>query len=246
MSRTYKKLEVADGHHRNADGLPVCVVMPAWNAAPGISSALAEVIGTVFAVVVVDGGSTDSTVSIAEALGARVVEAPRGRGSQLARGAEAAMRIAEGPWLLFLHADTVLQPGWREAVTRHTASPAGERKAAAFRLALGDPSPAARRLERLVAWRCRTLALPYGDQGLLIHRDLYQKVGGFRPIPLMEDVDIVRRLGRRRLVMLDASAKTSEERYRRDGYWQRSTRNLTLLSLYFLGVSPERLARWYG
>ncbi|MEE8246899.1 MAG: glycosyl transferase family 2, partial [Alphaproteobacteria bacterium] len=88
--------------------------------------------------------------------------------------------------------------------------------------------------------------LPYGDQGLLIHRDLYSRVGGFRPLPLMEDVDIVRRIGARRLVVLEAAALTSAARYRRAGYLRRSLRNLACLGLYFLGVPPRLLVRLYG
>jgi GT2 family glycosyltransferase len=161
---------------------------------------------------------------------------------QLAAGAAA----ASADWLLFLHADTRLQPGWAEAVRRFTADPANRQKAACFRFRLDDPSPQARRVERLVAWRCRRLGLPYGDQGLLIHRTYYDELGGFKPVPLMEDVDLVRRIGRRNIVMLAADALTSAARYRRDGYWLRPVRNLCLLSLYFLGVPPRWLARLYG
>src|SRR6185295_5190716 len=138
-----------------------------------------------------------------------------GRGVQLAAGAAA----ARGDWLLFLHADTALAPGWREAASRHMA--AGPCRAGHFRLALDDEHPAARRIERLARWRCRLLALPYGDQGLLIARALLDEAGGFRPLPLMEDVDLVRRLGRARLAALDADALTSAQRYRRDGWWAR-------------------------
>ncbi|RYJ04407.1 MAG: glycosyl transferase family 2, partial [Acetobacteraceae bacterium] len=114
------------------------------------------------------------------------------------------------------------------------------------RFTLDDPAPQARRLERLVAWRCRALALPYGDQGLLISRALYDELGGFRPLPLMEDVDLVRRLGRRRLAALPVDAVTSAERWRRDGWWRRSARNLGCLSLYFLGLPPSLIRRLYG
>jgi hypothetical protein len=123
---------------------------------------------------------------------------------------------------------------------------AGETRAGYFRFALDDPSAAARRLERFVAWRCRTFALPYGDQGLLIARRHYQAVGGFRPIALMEDVDLAHRLGRRGLVALDHPAVTSARRYRDGGYRRRGARNLLCLTLYFLGVPPSVLARLYG
>jgi hypothetical protein len=92
----------------------------------------------------------------------------------------------------------------------------------------------------------KLLALPYGDQGLLISRALYDAVGGYRPLPLMEDVDLVRRLGRRRLAVLPATATTSAERWRRDGWARRSARNLACLALHRMGMSEERVARIYG
>lgn len=192
-------------------------------------------------VVVADGSSADQTVVIARAAGARVVVAPRGRGRQLAAGAAA----AAAPWLLFLHADTALDPGWAEAARRFMADPANRERAAAFRYALDSPAPAARRLERIVAWRCRCLGLPYGDQGLLIAAAFYRALGGHAPLPLMEDVDLVRRIGRARLAVLDCRATTSAARYR-GGYARRSARNLACLALYFAGVPPRLIARLYG
>ncbi len=222
-----------------ATELPLTVVIPTLNAADRLAPTLAACAG--FAVVVADGGSTDGTPALARSLGATVVEAAPGRGGQLAAGAAAA---GDG-WLLFLHADTCPEPGWPEAVRGFIANPANARRAGYFRFALDDPSAAARRLERLVAWRCRALALPYGDQGLLIHRALYEAAGGFRPLPLMEDVDLVRRLGRARLAALPAAAVTSAERWRRQGWTRRSARNLACLALWFLGVPPRIIRRLY-
>ena len=193
-------------------------------------------------ILVADGGSRDATLLAAATGGARVIAAPSGRGQQLARGAEA----ARGAWLLFLHADTCLAAGWGEAVEAFIADPGNAARAGYFRFRLDDRTQAARRVEKLVAWRCRNLALPYGDQGLLILRALYRQVGGYRPYPLMEDVDLVRRLGRARLAPLDCDAVTSAARYRRDGYVMRPLRNLACLALYFLGVPPQRLALLYG
>ncbi len=192
-------------------------------------------------VLAVDGGSSDGTAAIAEDHGARVVESAPGRGTQLSEGA----RHAGGRWLLFLHADTVPERGWADAVFRHCGDPANRERAATFRFALDDSSRAARRLEAIVAWRTAALGLPYGDQGLLISRGFYDSLGGFRPLPLMEDVDIVRRIGRRRLDVLDVAAVTSAVRYRRAGYLRRSGRNLVCLGLYFLGVPPGAIARLY-
>ncbi len=192
-------------------------------------------------VIVVDGGSRDDTAHLAQQAGARTIGSHRGRGRQLALGAEA----AAGSWLLFLHGDTVLDAGWVRAAAEFMAR-TGDDGAAVFTFALDDGAAPARRLERMVAWRCRVLGLPYGDQGLLLSRTFYQKLGGFRDMDLMEDVDLVRRIGRRRLSVLPARAVTSARRFTEAGYLVRSARNLTILALYFLKVPPRFLARLYG
>lgn len=220
----------------------LAVLIPALNAADGLGRTLAALAGQVREVIVADGGSTDATRAMAEAAGARVIEAPRGRGSQLAAGA----RAVTAPWMLVLHADTIPGPGWREAAAAFMADPANLSQAGYFRFALDDAAPQARRLERAVAWRCRALGLPYGDQGLLIPRRFYEALGGYRAIPIMEDVDLVRRIGRRRLVALDAPFVTSAARWRREGWHWRSARNLTCLALWFAGLPPERIARLYA
>ncbi len=218
------------------------IIIPALNAAPHLAATLTALSGAAAEVILADGGSTDPTRAIAGAAGARIVLAPRGRGSQLAAGAA----VATTPWLLLMHADTRPGQGWQAAVAAFMADPANAGRAAYFRFALDDPAPQARRLEGAVAWRCRLLALPYGDQGLLVRRDLLVAIGGIRPLPIMEDVDLVRRLGRARLVGLDIPFVTSAERWRRDGWWGRSARNLGCLALWFLGVSPARIARLYA
>ncbi len=224
--------------------LRLTVVIPTLNVADRLASTMAALVcgeAVERDTVVVDGGSQDGTQILAEELGARVIEVSPGRGAQLAAGAAATL----SPWLLFLHADSRLEPGWVDDVLAFTGNPANRTKAAAFRLRLDDDKPAARRLERLVAWRCRVFGLPYGDQGLLMSRELYGRAGGFRGLPLMEDVDLVRRIGRSRVVMLPSAAITSAARYRRSGYLWRSTRNLLCLGLYFLGVPARRLVRLY-
>ena len=213
----------------------VSVVIPTLDAGASLGECL-QCLGEDVEIVIVDGGSRDDTIAIAEAAGARLVAAPRGRGSQLKAGAEA----AAGDWLLFLHADTKLERGWREAVVAHVArSPAP----ACFRFRLDDSAWQARVLENGVALRTRLLGLPYGDQGLLISRRLYEAAGGYRPLPLMEDVDLVRRIPRVRV--LDVEALTSAARWRRNGWFRRSASNLGLLALYRVGVAPDRLARLY-
>jgi rSAM/selenodomain-associated transferase 2 len=225
----------------------ISVVIPTLNAAANLPATLAALkpgqdSGLVQEVLVSDGGSTDGTQALAQATGARVVNGPAGRGGQLQRGAV----TARGEWLLFLHGDTILAAEWLFAAEDFVANPDNSARAAAFRFALDDERPAARRLEAIVAWRCAKFGLPYGDQGLLLSRRFYGRVGGFRDLPLMEDVDLVRRIGRRRLSMLAVAARTSARRYREAGYWRRPARNLLCLGLYFLGLPPRFLTRLYG
>jgi rSAM/selenodomain-associated transferase 2 len=228
----------------------ISIVIPTYDAAEGLPATLSALVpavveGLVREVIVVDGGSRDATVRIVEEMGATLVTAPPGRGGQLAAGA----RRTRMPWLLFLHADTVLAPGWeREAAEfmRRIEQRGIAPMAAAFRFALDDIGFAPRWLEAMVRFRCHVLALPYGDQGLLIPRQLYETIGGYRGMPLMEDVDIVRRLGRRRLAVLRSCALTSARRYRCDGYLRRVLRNQMCLAMYFLGVPAERVAQIYA
>jgi glycosyltransferase involved in cell wall biosynthesis len=163
----------------------------------------AAVRGVVREVIVSDAGSSDGTLAIADAAGAHVMHAKKGRGAQLADGAA----IAKGDWLLFLHPETSLEQGWEVEAESFIHQAVMERpRAAAFRFALEDFGGEARRAEAKAALRTMLFALPYGDQGLLIPKRLYHKLGGYRPLRDMEDADLVRRLGRRRLVGLRSRA----------------------------------------
>jgi len=223
----------------------ISVVIPTLNAERTLQRALSPLVpaaveGLVREMVVADGGSTDRTLELADDAGANIVSTEPGRGVQLAAGCA----TARSDWLLVLHADTELADGWEVAAAEHMHRHADQ--AGWFRFALDDRGIRARLWEQGVALRCGLLSLPYGDQGLLISKRLYGEVGGYRPLPLMEDVDLVRRLGARRLRRLDAKALTSAERYRRDGYVGRSARNAVLLARYLAGADPERLARAYA
>jgi len=240
-----------DAHGRRigapAPDLSISVIIPCLNAEKGLkrtldSLASAERSGFAPEIIIADGGSTDATRDIAEAAGARVVDSAPGRGIQLAAGSKA----AKGDWFLFLHADTALEGGWASSVMVFTSNDRNRERGAVFTFALDDNSPAARRLERMVRWRNRWLGMPYGDQGLLIHRRFYRRLGGYKEIPLMEDVEFIRRIGMSRLALFDVRAVTSAERYVRSGYIWRALRNLFCLTLFFLRVSPRLIARIYG
>ncbi len=224
-------------------------IIPSLNAAASLGrvfDALAEAERTGLSAgwLLADAGSSDRTQDIARRAGAHIVTGARGRGAQLAAGAEAAARLTSADdWFLFLHADTRPRPGWSHAVHRFMDSK--ENRAGYFAFALDDGGHRARRLERAVAARCRLFALPYGDQGLLISRRFYEALGGYKPWPLFEDVDLVRRIGRRRLQPLGIAAETSAERFLVEGYTRRSARNLTLLARYYMGASPQKLAEAY-
>ena len=219
------------------------VVIPTLNAGSTLAATLPSLQGDLpVAIAVCDGGSTDDTVAIARQAGATVGTAPPGRGGQLAAGAN----VGDASWILFLHADTVLQPGWADAVRAFTSRRTNFGKAGYFRLRFDAAEPRARRVERMAAWRSRKLGLPYGDQGLLIARALYEYLGGFKPLPLMEDVDLVRRIGRKNLVPLDADFVTSAVRYERDGWTMRPLHNLSCLALFLAGMPVPVVARLYG
>ncbi|MCE2518744.1 MAG: TIGR04283 family arsenosugar biosynthesis glycosyltransferase [Alphaproteobacteria bacterium] len=221
------------------------VIIPALDAAAGLGDVIDRLTCGGAApgeIIVVDGGSADGTTDVARSGGAIVLSARRGRGIQMAAGAAA----AKGDWFLFLHADTVPGSAWRKAAADLMAGPGGRRQAGVFRFRLDDPAPWARCVEWCARCRSRLLGLPYGDQGLLISAEFYESLGGFRPMVIMEDVDMVRRIGRRRLITLDCDAHTSAVRYRRAGYGIRVVRNAFCLACYFCGVPPSLIARMYG
>ncbi|MBL4692048.1 MAG: TIGR04283 family arsenosugar biosynthesis glycosyltransferase [Magnetovibrio sp.] len=215
------------------------VIIPTLNAEMSLGKTLDSVAAAAqfaVAVVVIDGQSTDQTQTLAQAAGATVIQSDPGRGLQLATGAKA----AQGGWLLFLHADTVLPKGWDVEVHRFMADPFNTERAAYFKLGFDEQSKKARRVASIANWRAKALSLPYGDQGLLIHRSLYDLVGGYNAnLKLMEDVDLVQRLGPMRIKRLRACVVTSAQKYRTDGWWARPIRNILCLGL-FLARAPNR------
>jgi glycosyltransferase involved in cell wall biosynthesis len=214
----------------------ISVVIPTLNAErllPRCFDSLitAAVRGVVREVIVCDAGSTDATLAIADAAGAHIVHARKGRSLQLAQGGG----TAKADWLLFLHPETALEPGWEVEAESFISQAVMERpRAAVFRFALEDFGGEARRSEFKANLRTSLFALPYGDQGLLIPKRLYQKIGGYRALADMEDADIVRRIGRRRLVNLRSRAVNVTRPHKS------ALRGFALILLHALRV-PSRL-----
>jgi len=220
----------------------VSVIIPTLNAEPVLGACLTALMegleqGLIRELIVSDGGSADATGALAQAWGAQVIHGPASRGGQLRSG----VAVATGDWLLVLHADTVLAPGWSAAVRAHLEGQ--QHMAGWFRLGFDQRGIAAGLVAGWANLRS-ACGLPYGDQGLLIHRDLYAAVGGYKDQPLMEDVAIARCL-RGRLRQLDALAVTSAAKYRAQGWLRRGGRNLWTLMRYAMGTAPERLAQSY-
>jgi rSAM/selenodomain-associated transferase 2 len=190
--------------------------------------------------IVVDGAGDRQLASLQHAHADVVwlASAP-GRALQMNRGAAA----ARGRWLLFLHADSRLPPDWMNTLRDAESARA---VGGSFRFALLSDARAARVIERGVAWRVRRLNLPYGDQALFVRRDVFEELGGFKTMPLMEDVEFVRRLSRRgRLFHSTRPVTSSARRWEHDGWVWRTALNVAILGLYFLGVNPSRLAKLY-
>jgi rSAM/selenodomain-associated transferase 2 len=223
---------------------PITVVIPVLNDAAVLASLLPTLpADPALEIIVVNGSqASDPALNVLRARysGVRWMRSPPGRGAQMNHGA----RHARGRWLLFLHADTRLGEGWIDALQRLDEQP--RIVGGSFRFALDSPAPWARWIEWGVRIRVRLFDLAYGDQALFVRRAVFEKLGGYRELPLMEDVDFIRRLRRHgHLEHVDVPALTSARRWEQDGWFRRSVGNALLVALFLAGYPPERLARHY-
>lgn len=223
---------------------PLSVVIPVRNEAARLPLLLADLAAAPASLVrevwVVDGGSDDGSARLAELAGARLLASAAGRGAQLCRG----VAVCDGPWLLLLHADARLPPDWPAAIQR--AIRCGSGTAWAFPLAIEAAGPVLRLVAALSTQRSRWLSLPYGDQGLLLSRALYERSGGMAPLPLMEDLEFVLRLRRLAPIrLLGPSLRVDGRRWRQLGVWRTTWRNAMLRRAWRRGVDPALLARRY-
>jgi uncharacterized protein len=233
----------------------ISIVIPTLNEATTIGAILANLQPLPnLEIILVDGGSIDDTVKIAQAFSVQVLTSPPGRARQMNLGAKA----ATGEILLFLHADTVLPLGF-EVMVRSVLGGLGDEGcgsvgdklenlpiAGAFTLQIDDPLPSLRWIEWLVAWRSRWRQMPYGDQAIFLTAETFRQVGGFMDMPIMEDFELIRRLQRRgRIEILAAPVLTSARRWLKRGVWQTTLINQAIVIGYSIGISPTRLADWY-
>lgn len=217
----------------------LAIVIPTLNEERTLGLSLPRATASADDVVVSDGGSKDATVELGRSLGARVVSGPPGRGTQLNHGA----RAADGDVLLFLHADTLLPADARQRIE---SAVAGGAVGGGFQVVYDDARPILRLAGRLINLRTRLTGCPLGDQAQFATRAAWEALGGFCEIPILEDLDFIRRLKRHgRTVILGAPVVTSARRILGQGIVRGTVTNYLIWALYFAGVKPHRLARFY-
>lgn len=223
----------------------ISVIIPVYSESALINPTLSHVdsitAGRTVEIIVVDGHPGGTTLKSISSRGVIKLGSPRGRAAQMNRGA----RIATGRILLFLHVDTRLDPDAPSRILDATRS--GEIIGGAFDLGIDSPRKVYRLIEWMVHQRSRLSRIPYGDQAIFMNRLFFLRMGGYREMPLMEDVDLMRRVKKsgRRIRIVPLKARTSSRRWEREGVVFCTLRNWALQALYLLGVPPNTLVRWY-
>jgi len=220
----------------------ISIIIPTLNEASNLKEAIiTSQSSSNIEIIVVDGGSKDETLLIAKSLNIKVIISPPGRANQMNIGAMA----ASGEILLFLHADTRLPTNFDQMIRTTLAKPGIV--AGAFTLQINYPHWGLRLVEFGVKWRCNLWQMPYGDQGIFITKDVFQQVGNFPQIPIMEDFEIMRKLRNLgKIYLLPTPVITSPRRWLKKGIIQTTIWNQIIVIAYLLGVSPHRIRNWYS
>ncbi|WP_414518324.1 TIGR04283 family arsenosugar biosynthesis glycosyltransferase [Nostoc sp. PCC 9305] len=219
----------------------ISIIIPAINEAGNIKKAIATTQANLdVEVIVVDGGSSDDTVAIAQSLNVKVISSSPGRAVQMNAGAVA----ASGEILLFLHADTRLPTGFDEMICTALQQPGTV--AGAFKLRIDASRLSLQWVEWGVNVRSHFYQMPYGDQAIFLTKEIFQQIGGFPELPIMEDFELMRRLKRiGRVVIIPTPVVTSARRWLQKGVLKTTLLNQIVIIAYLLGVSPERICSWY-
>jgi rSAM/selenodomain-associated transferase 2 len=220
----------------------ISIVIPTLNESKNIKATLASTqVSTNVEIIVVDGGSKDNTVEIAESLGVKVIVGYQNRACQMNAGA----RNATGDILLFLHADTVLPADFDTMIRIALQQPSTV--AGAFALRINAPQLGLRLVEWGVKLRSKWFNMPYGDQAIFIPKDKFNDIGGFPELPIMEDFELIRNLKNlgKKIAFIPVPVITSPRRWLRKGILQTTLINQIVIIAYFVGISPERIRSWY-
>ena len=218
----------------------ISIIIPVLNEAAIIKQTLEQFHDSEVEVLVVDGGSKDNTVAIAQQMAQVITVKGKGRAGQMNAGAD----LARSEILLFLHADTQLPSNFVELVTQTI-----DRKntvAGAFELAIDGANTSLRLIERLVKMRSRLFSLPYGDQAIFIFKKTFVEVGGFADLAIMEDFEFIKRIKKKgKIAIAPAAVTTSGRRWQKLGVWQTTLINQSIIAGYYLGISPTKLGDFY-
>ena len=192
-------------------------------------------------IIVVDGDSQGSTIERVRDKDVLCLKSGPGRACQMNTGAAA----AEGQILVFLHVDTMLPPRALEKISRLMAT--GKYVGGAFDLGIDSKKLFLRFIAARARFRSRLSRIPYGDQAIFVRKSYFEQIGGFKEIPLMEDIEFMQRIKRQggKIFILKDRVSTSDRRWQAEGVLYTTLRNQFLASMYYLGVSPQRLARYY-
>ncbi|HYX15080.1 MAG TPA: TIGR04283 family arsenosugar biosynthesis glycosyltransferase [Nostoc sp.] len=226
---------------QNIDAARISIIIPTLNEAENIKKAIATTQpNTNIEVIIVDGGSKDDTIKIAQSLNVKVISSSPGRAVQMNTGAV----VATGEILLFLHADTCLPTGFDDMVRTALQQPGAV--AGAFKLRIDASLLSLRWVEWGINVRSHFYQMPYGDQAIFLTKAVFQQVGGFPELPIMEDFELMRRLKRiGRIVIVPTPVVTSARRWLQKGVFKTTLFNQVVIIAYLLGVSPKRICRWY-
>lgn len=218
----------------------ISIIIPVLNEVNTIKQTLASLKNaSSVEIIVVDGGSKDETIAVAKSFGVEVISSDLGRATQMNMGA----KVATGDILLFLHADTRIAPNFDILIRQALA---GDFIAGAFELKIDANLPGIRLIEKMVNLRSHLFSLPYGDQAIFISSKVFHQIGGFPNLPIMEDFVFIRQLKKLgKINIIPQPVITSGRRWQKLGVIKTTLINQLIIIGYFLGVSPDQLARWY-